>query len=410
MERRPPHVEPRDHAQDTVGRPSGRALMRRETSDAGNYTRADARAEDAVLGLARRARVDTRRLPARRRRARPRAGTAGREGHRRGAVGHRDRRRVQRGGGDRAQAREPPRARLPRRPARDRGRLGRVERPDERARRGRRRARAARPPARLPARRQGRGAGSRGARDDERGRRVLGRERDLGARRAPPARREPRRSRRRLRLRAAAARGRGGIEPRGPLLALRALAARAGVAPRLDHGRQRLDLRPPPRRLRRGRPALGARPRVSLPDGAGRPPRGLRARGARVREADTDERGGVRPQGADVRALLGDHAARLDAAAAAARLPRLGRLAPPAALRQRGAPPRPARDKHRARADRAGRTPSRSSGSSPCSRRSRRASRSRGTTCYVTWATVQALWNYLRRGVPATWEAAEGTR
>jgi cellulose synthase/poly-beta-1,6-N-acetylglucosamine synthase-like glycosyltransferase len=28
----------------------------------------------------------------------------------------------------------------------------------------------------------------------------------------------------------------------------------------------------------------------------------------------------------------------------------------------------------------------------------------------VTWATVQSLWNYLRRGVPATWEAAEGTR
>jgi cellulose synthase/poly-beta-1,6-N-acetylglucosamine synthase-like glycosyltransferase len=28
----------------------------------------------------------------------------------------------------------------------------------------------------------------------------------------------------------------------------------------------------------------------------------------------------------------------------------------------------------------------------------------------VTWATVQALWNYARRGVPATWEAAEGTR
>jgi cellulose synthase/poly-beta-1,6-N-acetylglucosamine synthase-like glycosyltransferase len=28
----------------------------------------------------------------------------------------------------------------------------------------------------------------------------------------------------------------------------------------------------------------------------------------------------------------------------------------------------------------------------------------------VTWATVVALWNYLRRGVPAAWEAAEGTR
>ena len=28
----------------------------------------------------------------------------------------------------------------------------------------------------------------------------------------------------------------------------------------------------------------------------------------------------------------------------------------------------------------------------------------------VTWATLVALGNYLRRGVPATWEAAEGTR
>ena len=28
----------------------------------------------------------------------------------------------------------------------------------------------------------------------------------------------------------------------------------------------------------------------------------------------------------------------------------------------------------------------------------------------VTWATVVALWNYARRGVPATWEVAEGTR
>ena len=28
----------------------------------------------------------------------------------------------------------------------------------------------------------------------------------------------------------------------------------------------------------------------------------------------------------------------------------------------------------------------------------------------VTWATVVALWNYARHGVPATWELAEGTR
>jgi hypothetical protein len=28
----------------------------------------------------------------------------------------------------------------------------------------------------------------------------------------------------------------------------------------------------------------------------------------------------------------------------------------------------------------------------------------------VSWATLVALWNYGRRGVPATWEVAEGTR
>ena len=28
----------------------------------------------------------------------------------------------------------------------------------------------------------------------------------------------------------------------------------------------------------------------------------------------------------------------------------------------------------------------------------------------VTWATLVALWNCLRRGVPATWDVAEGTR
>jgi cellulose synthase/poly-beta-1,6-N-acetylglucosamine synthase-like glycosyltransferase len=28
----------------------------------------------------------------------------------------------------------------------------------------------------------------------------------------------------------------------------------------------------------------------------------------------------------------------------------------------------------------------------------------------ITWATVVALWNYLRHGVPATWDPAEGTR
>ena len=28
----------------------------------------------------------------------------------------------------------------------------------------------------------------------------------------------------------------------------------------------------------------------------------------------------------------------------------------------------------------------------------------------ISWATVVSLWNVIRRGVPATWQAAEGTR
>ena len=49
----------------------------------------------------------------------------------------------------------------------------------------------------------------------------------------------------------------------------------------------------------------------------------------------------------------------------------------------------------------------------PGRRSSRSPSRGRRSPRYyalVTWATVVALWNYLRRGVPATWDAAEGTR
>ena len=186
-----------------------------------------------------------------------------------------------------------------------------------------------------------------------------------------------------------------GLEPRGRLLALRAGAARGGVAARLDHRRQRLDLRGPPRRLRRGRPEVGPRPRVPVPDGAGGPARRLRARGARVREADAVERDRVPAQGAHVRALLADHAAGLDAEAAAARLPRRGRLAPAPPLRQRAAAPRPARDVARARRRGArlpGRARRRSSRCSRprCRRRDRallrRSSRGRpssrsGTTC-----------------------------
>ena len=111
----------------------------------------------------------------------------------------------------------------------------------------------------------------------------------------------------------------------GPLLALRACAACRRVAPRFGHRRQRVDLRSASRGLRRGRPSLRPRSVVSVPDGAARPARRVRARGACVREGDADERGRVPAQGAHVRALLGDRRRGQDAPAAAAALSRRGR-------------------------------------------------------------------------------------
>ena len=140
------------------------------------------------------------------------------------------------------------------------------------------------------------------------------------------------------------------------------------------------------------------------------PPRRVRAGRARVREAHADERDRVPAQGAHVRALLADHAARLDAAAAAPGVPRRRRLAPCPPLRERRPPSRRC-------SDRASCSPPRVPiyalvlaaqlallgavvAGVPIAR----------YYTYVTWATVVALRNYLRRGVPATWEAAEGTR
>ena len=84
------------------------------------------------------------------------------------------------------------------------------------------------------------------------------------------------------------------------------------------------------------------------------------------------------------------------------------RLAPPPALRARAPPPRAARDLARARDAAAGSTTSCSPRSSCCSPPRPSASGSRATTCSSTWATVVALRNYLRRGVPATWEVGGG--
>ncbi len=294
--------------------------------------------------------------------------------------------------------------------ARARRRLGRLDRPHRRARRAVRRPR--REARALPARRQGRGPEPRRAADERRGGRLLGRERDVGARRAAEARPQLRRSRRRLRLRPAAPRAGRRRQPRGRVLALRAVAAGQRVATRLGHRRQRLDLRRAADGLRRRRSALRPRPLLPVPDGAARPPRGVRARGARVREADADERGRVPPQGADVRALLGDRRRGAGCCAGSRRATRSS-------------------------SSRTGICATRAGSSIWCC--SRRASPSSppapaGSTTWrsalqlgllaaaavgvgiaryyvlVSWATVVALWNALRAGVPPVWEKAEGTR
>ena len=149
-------------------------------------------------------------------------------------------------------------ARLPARAAAHRRHVRRLQRRHRRHRPLVRRPR--RRPRRRQARRQGQRAGHRRARARRRHRRggVLGRELDLVAGRAAPAAAPLRRPRRRLRLRPPGAAQRRRDEPGGRVLAARGRAARPGVGDRLDHRRQRLDLRRPPRGLRRGRPALGA--------------------------------------------------------------------------------------------------------------------------------------------------------
>ena len=235
-----------------------------------------------LLGVARRARLDARRATRSRLRwlarvAAPAASAGGRPRRRDG-----DRRRVQRGGRDRAAAREPARARLPGRPARDRRHLRRLRRPHGRARRGGRRPRAAGAADRCP-------RGGKVAAQDRAVRETDGEIvafSDANATWAPDALAQARplvrRPGRRVRLRPAGADRRGRLEPRGRLLALRDVAARAGVGARLGHGRQRLDLRGAALGLRRGRSALRPRPLAAVRDGAARPAGGLRPRGDRA--------------------------------------------------------------------------------------------------------------------------------
>ena len=142
-----------------------------------------------------------------------------------------------------------------------------------------------------------------------------------------------------------------------------------------------------------------------------RPARDLRAGGARVREADADERDRVPAQGADVRALLGDRAARLDAARLAAAVSR-AEISPTASSATGAGCSTSCCSRLASRSSaRAGST--RSALARPAAPARRPPALGVGIARYyvlVTWATLVALWNYLRRGVPATWDAAEGTR
>ena len=302
-----------------------------------DYTRARAR-ERPLLDESRRDRLDPRRLPARVRapgRAHPSA--AGREG-RHPADRQRDRRGARRGGRDRAGASRTclrstthlsgSRSSSPRTRRAD-GTDAIVEELGRRERRVRL----------LPCPRGGKVNAQNLAvrRTIRRDRRVLGRERDLGARRAPPARPQLRRPRRRVRLRPARARGsRTGRTARAPTGATRSGCASRSrcsgsitggngaiyalrrndyveVDPRFGH-----DLSLPYLMVQRGRRAVYER------------------EARRVREALARPRGRVPAQGADVRALLADPASGEDARATSSRaLSRRARLASRAPLRQR---------------------------------------------------------------------------
>ena len=135
---------------------------------------------------------------------------------------------------------------------------------------------------------------------------------------------------------------RAGRTGRAPTGASR-LAPGPRVGGRLDHRRQRLDLRGPRRRLRGGRPPLGARPLVPVPDR----PAGRRAVYA---AAPSRPRNDHRHRGESRRKVrMFGHCwllvarGRMSASAAWASTTGSSRLPPPAALRQRGAAPRAAR-------------------------------------------------------------------
>ena len=246
---------------------------------------------------------------------------------------------------------------------------------------------------------------------DRRDRRVLRRELHLGARRAAKLVRQLRGPRRRLCVRAAAT--------SKPTTAATRKVCTGATSSRCAPTSRALDsvtggngsiYAVRRERLRRGRSALRPRPLVPVPDGAARKARGLRAGGelrTRRRRRRTRTSTGAR---CGCSSTAGRSSSRERCCAASAALSGRGRLAPASALRERRAASRAARNVRRA--GRAWRRLSRCA-RPPARRCSLAALLGVGIARYyvlVTWATVVALWNYVRRGVPATWEVAEGTR
>ena len=378
-----------------------------------------ARCEDRLLGIARTARLDPCRLPARGCAGGPRAAPS------RGELGdradrERDRRGPQRGRRDRAPRAEPARARLSGRPARGRRRLRRFDRrartrsssasPAEDRAFG---SSAARAPARSSAQNRGvaESSGEIVAFSDANAR--------LAARRAARARPQLRRSGRRLRHRPRLLRGGRRHEPGGRLLALRALAPRAGVA-RSARSR-RATVRST--RVRRAdwfdqEPWCGHDLGLPVPDGAARAARRVRPRRGLDREAVAGHRGRVPAQGADARAAPGCTSSAgccggvgpvYFVELVSHRLLRYGSgILHVAAAR--------ARTRHSSA--RAGSISSRSRLQLAwlllaAAGRLRLPIPGAGLAYYylvVTWATVDGLARYVRFGPPLLWERIEGTR
>ena len=210
----------------------------------------------------------------------------------------------------------------------------------------------------------------------------------------------------------------GRHQPGGPVLALRDVAARERVRARLRDRRQRRDLRAAAGRVHaRGR-RHGARPVVPVRRRQARPARRLRARGARDGEDGAVDRGRGRAQAAHDEPRVADRPARRHALAARLpaalraddRLARILRYASPllhvAAAGATLALLRQGRIYRAAALAQAGLLAAAAAGGRVRLRPALVARYYVATTASL----AAGLYDHLRHGTPAGWEAPEGTR